>query len=526
MSKRDTTGGPKQRRLTEEDLQRRKEYKSKAERERLAQRRVIMVIGTVVAIAAVIVIAALVYDNVVIPRDELVTVNDDEISVDEFRGRVQYARFQLAEQLRSTYNELRVRGVEEDVAQNQVLSIYGPQQDASGATQPGVLNLLLDNNTLGEQVLQQIERERVIEQKAKEFGIEVDDTAIDEEVNNMVAAYTGRSLTETPTVTPTSEPSITPSPFVTVTPSLTPTETSIPTDTPIPTVEGCTEESCATVTLFPTATLGDPLLAVTFTPTPSPTFTQIAQSEAVSTVQAFRSNYFETGDEETKLDEDAIRDLFYYSALQTALRDYVTSTQFLPGEENANGEPLENVYYVPEQDTYVKIRHILIQFPEGETVSETDTESVYYQEAQQVLEALQNEQDFAALALIHSDDPGSQQNGGFYDWAPSSNYVEGFKEATEDTPIGEFVGPVYSEFGFHIIQVLDREVRDVSEAQLEQRRNEQFNLWLDGESTLARIQRREDWQEFIPDEPNYNDLLSDILPEYNFDTGGFEPDDE
>lgn len=522
MSKRDTTGGPKQRRLTQEDIQRRQEYKSKAQREHEVQRIVLIVTVVLVTLVVIIVAGALIYDNAVLPRESLVTVNGEEININQFKGRVQYERFKLAEQMRSLYDELVARGLEKETAQQQVLGAFSSQQEG----QPGLLDYLIVDNLLGEQVLQQLEREKVIEQKAEEFGIEVDDSQFDDEVNNLVALYTGRSLTVTPSATPSEEPSITPSPFVSATPSATPTITPIPSDTPIPTVEGCTTEPCATVTILPTSTIVDPLFAVTFTPTPSATFTPLAQEQVVSTVESFRKDFFEQGDEESKLDEEAIRDTFYAAALQTALRDFVTSAEFLPGEEDENGEPLENVYYVPLQDTYVKIRHILIQFPEGEVVSETDTENVYFQEAQQVLEALNAGEDFAALALIHSDDPGSNTNGGFYDWAPSSNYVEGFREATEDTPLGQFTEPVYSQFGYHIIQVLDRELRDVPESTLEQRRNEQFALWLDGETTLARVERREDWSEFIPTDPTYNDLLDDILPRYNEDTGGFSDDEE
>lgn len=509
MAKRDTTGGPKQRRMTEEDIARRREYKSKAEREHQYQRIVLIATGIGIAAVVLIILGALIYDNAVLPREALVTVNDQEVSVDQFQGRVQYTRFQLAEQIRASYNELRALGADKKTAQNQLLQFF---------QEP--INYLVSDSALGEQVLTQIERERVIEQKAKEFGIEADSADIDDEVGNMIANLTGRSMTETPSATPSEEPTITPSPFVSATPSSTPTDTPIPSDTPVPTIEGCAEgEDCPTVTPVPSATPGDPLRAVTYTPTPTATFTPIAQEEVVATVQAFRGNFFEKGDEETKFDEDDIREVFYYAALETGLREYVTTTQFLPGEVDANGEPLENIYYVPEQDTYVKIRHILIQFAEGETIPEGDTENAYYQEAMQVYEALQAGQPFAALAAIHSDDPGSKDNGGFYDWAPSSNYVTGFREATEDTPIGEFVGPVRSEFGYHIIQVLDREVRDVSPGELDSRRNEQFNLWLDGEITLARIQRRENWQEFIPEEPTYNDLLSDIMPEYDPNTG-------
>lgn len=113
----------------------------------------------------------------------------------------------------------------------------------------------------------------------------------------------------------------------------------------------------------------------------------------------------------------------------------------------------------PQQFQSATVSHILVETEE---------------EAQAVLDRLEAGEDFAALAQELSQDPGSGQNGGSLGQQPRGSYVEPFSEAvySEDTEIGEVVGPVETQFGFHLIRVDDRstpsfeEVRPQLEAQL------------------------------------------------------------
>jgi len=95
-------------------------------------------------------------------------------------------------------------------------------------------------------------------------------------------------------------------------------------------------------------------------------------------------------------------------------------------------------------------------------------------EAQDVLARLGGGEDFGALAEELSIDPGSGANGGELGTAPRGTYVGPFSDAiySEDTALGEVVGPVETQFGFHVIIVDERttptfdEVRPQLEAQL------------------------------------------------------------
>ncbi|MCP4225850.1 MAG: hypothetical protein GY773_21145 [Actinomycetia bacterium] len=78
------------------------------------------------------------------------------------------------------------------------------------------------------------------------------------------------------------------------------------------------------------------------------------------------------------------------------------------------------------------------------------------EEAAAVLERLDAGEEFAAVAIEVSTDTGSGAAGGDLGCATLSNYVAEFAQATMTADLGEFVGPVETTFGFHLIRVDSR----------------------------------------------------------------------
>jgi len=66
--------------------------------------------------------------------------------------------------------------------------------------------------------------------------------------------------------------------------------------------------------------------------------------------------------------------------------------------------------------------------------------------------------DFAAVAKKYSDDDSSAQDGGLLAWAPQGTFVTAFEDAIWDKglQVGEIVGPIKTEFGYHIIRLEGR----------------------------------------------------------------------
>lgn len=73
--------------------------------------------------------------------------------------------------------------------------------------------------------------------------------------------------------------------------------------------------------------------------------------------------------------------------------------------------------------------------------------------------------DFATLAKANSDDSGSAINGGDLGWVVPGLLVPPFEKAMSELAINEVSQPVQTQFGWHLIQVLARRVKDNKEEQ-------------------------------------------------------------
>lgn len=96
----------------------------------------------------------------------------------------------------------------------------------------------------------------------------------------------------------------------------------------------------------------------------------------------------------------------------------------------------------------VKASHILIKFGTNK-----DSAKAF---ASQIFSRAKKGEDFAALALEYSQDPGSKDRGGEYDYFPKGQMVKPFEDACFNNAPGSVVGPVETDFGYHIIKVSDK----------------------------------------------------------------------
>jgi peptidyl-prolyl cis-trans isomerase D len=101
----------------------------------------------------------------------------------------------------------------------------------------------------------------------------------------------------------------------------------------------------------------------------------------------------------------------------------------------------------------VKARHILIS-----TMGKTPEESKKAEErARDLLKQIKAGGDFAALAKQNSDDPGSKESGGDLGWVQRGQMVPPFETATFNLKPGETSDVVKTDYGFHVIQALEKE---------------------------------------------------------------------
>jgi peptidyl-prolyl cis-trans isomerase SurA len=126
-------------------------------------------------------------------------------------------------------------------------------------------------------------------------------------------------------------------------------------------------------------------------------------------------------------------------------------------------------------------RHILVK------TSEIMDDNQAREKLLALKDKIEKGEDFAKLAKANSEDTGSMLNGGDLGWSSPGMFVAAFEEAMKNTPIGQVSRPFKSQFGWHILEVLERRKEDMSEQMkrnqaqnmIRSRRfEEEFQLWI------------------------------------------------
>ncbi|MCF6355546.1 MAG: peptidylprolyl isomerase [Candidatus Polarisedimenticolaceae bacterium] len=107
--------------------------------------------------------------------------------------------------------------------------------------------------------------------------------------------------------------------------------------------------------------------------------------------------------------------------------------------------------------TQTRARHILIRT--NEITSDEDARNRLAQLKQRIEEG----DDFAVLARSHSDDKGSAIKGGDLGWTNPGDFVQKFETVLDGLEIGQISEPFQSQFGWHIVQLLERREHDNTE---------------------------------------------------------------
>ncbi len=134
-----------------------------------------------------------------------------------------------------------------------------------------------------------------------------------------------------------------------------------------------------------------------------------------------------------------------------------------------------------QKEMQTHLRHILVM--PSEIRSEAEAKTLIWD----IYKRLTAGEDFAELAAEYSEDPGSALAGGDLGWTSGDEFVPRFREVMAETPTGGLSEPFESQYGWHVLQVLDRREQDMSESArremalqiLHQRRfEEELDKWL------------------------------------------------
>ena len=103
-------------------------------------------------------------------------------------------------------------------------------------------------------------------------------------------------------------------------------------------------------------------------------------------------------------------------------------------------------------ETFSNAQHILINFGTDTNAAKT--------KAEQIVQRLKNGEDFVKLAAENSDDASNKFKGGDLGWFGKGAMVKEFEDAVNSASVGSIVGPVKTQFGYHIIRVKGKQNKE------------------------------------------------------------------
>ena len=176
---------------------------------------------------------------------------------------------------------------------------------------------------------------------------------------------------------------------------------------------------------------------------------EVAEERASLIEQMGGEEAFETAVKESGLSADEVTETIRQRVLQNKISDEVAGDAEVTDEEIA-------AFYEENKATRfgskARARHILVK-----TKAEAD----------RIVKQLKGGADFAKIAKAESTDPGSGAKGGDLGEFGPGQMVPAFEEAVFGAEVGEIVGPVKTEFGFHVIEVTKKtegpQLEEVSE---------------------------------------------------------------
>ncbi len=145
--------------------------------------------------------------------------------------------------------------------------------------------------------------------------------------------------------------------------------------------------------------------------------------------------------------------------------------------------------YLDQEQAHV--RHILVDDEE---------------QAVEVLTKLNEAAAWEDLVAEYSTDPGTVDRGGDLGWFARGRMVQELEQVSFEAEIGQISGPIQSRFGWHIIEVLGREVRPLDEQGLERALQLSLSDLLSSLRSEGDIQIQGFWIDRVPSIPRLDTL--------------------
>lgn len=110
--------------------------------------------------------------------------------------------------------------------------------------------------------------------------------------------------------------------------------------------------------------------------------------------------------------------------------------------------PTDSIPLISEE---VELSHIVKY---AEVSKEAETEVI--EKLKSLKERIENGSSFSSMAILYSEDPGSNKKGGEYKAIQRGVFVKEFEAVAFNLKKGEISDPFKTEFGYHIVQLLEK----------------------------------------------------------------------
>ncbi|TET98798.1 MAG: hypothetical protein E3J30_05980 [Anaerolineales bacterium] len=121
--------------------------------------------------------------------------------------------------------------------------------------------------------------------------------------------------------------------------------------------------------------------------------------------------------------------------------------------------------------------------------------------AQEALEQLESGDVWDDIVLEYSQDPSSRESSGDLGWNTLNDLVALFGQmgiVAFSAPVIEVVGPIESQQGWHILRVMDRQDREISQAAYQEAVDNAFEAWIAELTADAEITVEDEWLDHLP----------------------------
>jgi parvulin-like peptidyl-prolyl isomerase len=425
-----------------------KKHLARQQRERLQNRYILFTSIAVIVIVAGLIGYGVVQQYILTPQQPVAKVGNKSITTKQFQTYVKY---------------LRVQVIQEYQYYQQLAQYFGSDPSSLSSIQSYMSQISnqLEPSLIGQNALDDLIANQIIQKEADNRGITVTDAEIDQYFQSGMGYYPNGTPTTAPTSIPVPTSTLNPTQIALVPPTATAIPTATETPTPIITVTQEVASPTPTIIITPTTT---PTSVITPTAGPTTTPTLTPTPYTLSGYEANYQKYLTSMNTFASLSEADVRWVIKMQLLRKKVSDAITAD-------------------ISRQQDEVWARHIIVS-------DQTQSQSIYNR--------LISGEDFVTVATeVYSGTTNTIDLG----WLSTGTLDSSAEKIVWAMQIGQLSEPIQTTNGWEIYQVLGHEVRTLTDSEWTTLKNTDFQNWINTQKTAQNAQTFDIWKTRVPISP-------------------------